>query len=197
MGLIVQDGQVDNDLVCFWYSNQWWCSNDQQHHCNFGNYDGGKREGDCGSTCPLPTGTSDRPAAQPTLTDAIIAESSTVSSLITTTTASTAKPTYATGWRGVHVRQNQKNEGANSDNPTGNFDAKQNAIGSSGKVEAPAGQHITVSSSLPLTFYIVTKQVDSDALMFNYGTQAWDSEHGCRVGGYDSGHRDMNCGFNC
>ena len=91
-----------------------------------------------------------------------------------------------------------------SDTPTGNyeleisvFDAKQNAIGSSGKVKAPAGQHITVSGSLPLTFYVVTKQVDSGVLMFNYGTQAWDSNHGCGVGGYHSGHRDMDRGFNC
>jgi hypothetical protein len=36
IGLIIQDGLVDNDPVCFWYSNQWWCSNDQLHHCNFG-----------------------------------------------------------------------------------------------------------------------------------------------------------------
>jgi hypothetical protein len=108
------------------------------------------------------------------------------------------------GWCGVHVRQHQKNEGATSDNPTCDyeleisvFDAKQNSIGSSGKVDAPAGQHITVSGSFPFTFHVVTKQVDSDALMFNYGTQAWDSDHGCSVGGYDSGHRDMDCGFNC
>jgi hypothetical protein len=54
-----------------------------------------------------------------------------------------------------------------------------------------------ISGSFPLTFYVVTKQVESDALMFNYGTEAWDLDHGCRVGGYDSEHRGIDCGFNC
>ena len=42
---------VDGDAVWMAYAGQHFTSNDQEHHCNFGAYDGGKREGDCGFTC--------------------------------------------------------------------------------------------------------------------------------------------------
>ena len=49
--LIVTAQNVDDDAVLFAYADQSWGSNDQPHHCNFGAYDSGKREGDCGFTC--------------------------------------------------------------------------------------------------------------------------------------------------
>jgi hypothetical protein len=49
--LVVTAGNVDADAVLMDYAGQHWGSNDQAHHCNFGAYDSGKREGDCGFTC--------------------------------------------------------------------------------------------------------------------------------------------------
>ena len=43
--LSVGTGAVDDDIVQFWYGDQYWGSNDQEHACNFGAYDSGKREG--------------------------------------------------------------------------------------------------------------------------------------------------------
>ncbi|KAL6713990.1 hypothetical protein ACLMJK_008484 [Lecanora helva] len=49
--LIVTAQQVDADPLLFKYGDQSWGSNDQSHHCNFGSYDSGHRDGDCGFTC--------------------------------------------------------------------------------------------------------------------------------------------------
>lgn len=49
--LITTAQNVDDDAVLFDYADQHWGSNDQEHHCNFGAYDSGKREGDCGFSC--------------------------------------------------------------------------------------------------------------------------------------------------
>jgi hypothetical protein len=49
--LIVTAGNVDADAVLFSYGDQNWGSNDQPHHCNFGKYDSGNRDGDCGFAC--------------------------------------------------------------------------------------------------------------------------------------------------
>ena len=42
---------VDSDAIWMHYGDQHFTSNDQPHHCNFGKYDNGKREGDCGFSC--------------------------------------------------------------------------------------------------------------------------------------------------
>ncbi|KAI4164669.1 MAG: hypothetical protein LQ342_001643 [Letrouitia transgressa] len=42
---------VDADPVSFAYSDQSWAYADVAHHCNFGAYDSGNREGDCGFSC--------------------------------------------------------------------------------------------------------------------------------------------------
>ena len=44
-------GEVDDDAVLFDYAGQHWGSNDQEHHSNFGQYDGGFRQGDSGFSC--------------------------------------------------------------------------------------------------------------------------------------------------
>ena len=49
--LIVEAGRVDDDAVLFKYGDQSWGSNDQEHHCDFGGYEDGNREGDCGFAC--------------------------------------------------------------------------------------------------------------------------------------------------
>ena len=49
--MIVTAGAVDSDPLLFKYADQAWGSNDQEHHCNFGKYDHGNRDGDCGFNC--------------------------------------------------------------------------------------------------------------------------------------------------
>ena len=49
--LVVTAQSVDHDAVLFNYSDQAWGSNDQEHHCNFGGYENGNRDGDCEFNC--------------------------------------------------------------------------------------------------------------------------------------------------
>jgi hypothetical protein len=50
----IKPGAVDDDALWFYYGDQAFTSNDQEHHCNFGAYDNGSRRGDCGFTCDGP-----------------------------------------------------------------------------------------------------------------------------------------------
>lgn len=64
--------------------------------------------------------------------------------------------------------------------------------------DAPPNQDVDVDSALPLVFIATAENVDDDPLKFRYGSQAWDSNSPqCKVGGYDSGMRNMDCGFSC
>lgn len=47
----VKAPDTDGDAVYMSYNGASWGSNDQDHHCNFGKYDSGHRDGDCGFTC--------------------------------------------------------------------------------------------------------------------------------------------------
>lgn len=49
--VVVTAQNVDADPVLMAYSDQSWAYADAAHHCNFGAYDSGKREGDCGFSC--------------------------------------------------------------------------------------------------------------------------------------------------
>lgn len=49
--MLVTAQKVDADPVLFAYSDQSWAYADVAHHCNFGKYDSGNREGDCGFSC--------------------------------------------------------------------------------------------------------------------------------------------------
>lgn len=49
--VVVTAQNVDDDPVLMAYSDQSWAYADIAHQCNFGAYDSGKREGDCGFTC--------------------------------------------------------------------------------------------------------------------------------------------------
>lgn len=48
---VVTPGNVDNDPVTFNYGTQSWAYADAAHPCNFGRFNNGKREGDCGFSC--------------------------------------------------------------------------------------------------------------------------------------------------
>ncbi len=100
-------------------------------------------------------------------------------------------------WCGVHVTQYQKNE--NGVGGTYEFDATlkdQNGtpIGSVSRQPTPAD----VTSSLPYVLIITAGNVDSDPVRFDYADQHWASDGSqCSVGAYDSGSRQMDCGFTC
>jgi hypothetical protein len=63
--------------------------------------------------------------------------------------------------------------------------------------DAPGGQGVDVDSALPLVLVVTAENIDSDPVKFAYGAQSWDSNSQCSVGGYDSGKREMDCGFTC
>ena len=100
-------------------------------------------------------------------------------------------------------RQYQKNEG--SENPTNEYqieailyDGNGKPIGGSGFVPAPNGQPVPVSG-LVSPFTITAGPIDSSPLTikFNGVTFNSDLQPQCSVGAYDSGNRNMDCGFQC
>lgn len=106
------------------------------------------------------------------------------------------------------MTQYQKNEGnpaSNGNLATSNYrftillkDANQELVGEVDYYDAPGGQGVGVTSGLPLVFIATAGNVDDDPISFAYGDQSWDSNSGqCSVGGYDSGSRQMDCGFTC
>jgi hypothetical protein len=203
--VIVKEGNADNDPIQFWYADQYWDSNSKA--CSMGKYDSGNRNGDCSFNCPNPSGSAPPASATVALPTGIIPAANSQAALTTATgtaSSSTAKPTetHAPGWCGVHVRQYQKNE--KGENPSNDYaveitlyDAKKNTVGTSGFQDAPANKPVPVTNSiLPNPFTVTAQSVDSDPLLFAYGSTTWNST-GCKVGKYDSGHRDMDCGFTC
>ena len=113
---------------------------------------------------------------------------------------------YAPGWCGVHVTQYQKNKGA-SNSPSGNSeyrldvalkDALQDAVGGVTLLSLPGGTFSDIDSQLPNAFGVEVGAIDTEPVRFQYAGQAWDSNSAqCSVGGYDSGSRQMDCGFTC
>lgn len=202
----VSVGTVDTDVVCFWYSDQWFCSNDQAHKCNFGAYDSGKREGDCGFSCPNPTLTPPVSAPQSKPTGATTANNGAPAPVTNTAPpAPSLTGDYAPGNCNAHIRQFQKNEGANSEDPGPNYkleitikDGKGKIVADSGVEDAPKDVLVPVQGPLPYAFDASTLEVDHDPINFSYNGGNWNSnDKNCKVGGYDSGARDMDCGFTC
>lgn len=213
--IVAAQGPEDSSPIDFWYGDQWWTGNNQDHHCSFGAYDSGARQGDCGFTCALPIA---NPAPSATITMPLPAGATAAigGSMVFTNTYITASPTpstpgpplppptptYATGWCWVHVVQYQKWEAG--ENPTGNyevevtiFDAAKSAIGTSGQVPALTGQAVDVAG-LVMPFQVTAPELDSQPLGFAYNGRSWNSDSSdCSTGGYDSGKRDMDCGFSC
>jgi hypothetical protein len=104
--------------------------------------------------------------------------------------------------------QYQKNEGQSASNDgvgTSDYrftitlqDDQHEVIGGVDYYDAPSGQGVDVDSALPLVFIATAGNVDDDPISFAYGDQSWKSSDGqCSVGGYDSGSRQMDCGFHC
>lgn len=212
--IVAAPGPDDSSPVDFWYADQYWTSS-MKAQCSFGGYDSGARNGDCSFSCPEPAAKPPVSAtiAHPLPTKAINAvggDTTFINTFHTSTPAPTPtksaappKPTYATGSCGVHVVQYQKNE--KSKNPTPNyeievtlFDAKKNPISDSGKVTALTLKPVQVPG-LVMPFTVTANAADSDPLDFNYGSQSWNSEDKtqCKTGRYDSGSRNMDCGFTC
>lgn len=113
---------------------------------------------------------------------------------------------YVTGWCGVHITQYQKNEGpVGSDGSNSEYrvdvslyDAAQDPIGGTSLLSLPGGTYKDIDSQLPYTFDVLVGGTDSQPIRFQYGGQAWTSADGqCGVGDYDSGSRNMDCGFSC
>lgn len=113
---------------------------------------------------------------------------------------------YVPGRCGVHVIQYQIPEGPN------NFysieaaikDANGNLIfGDLAKTTAT--NSIGIPSFLPYQLIVTAvlpgsvPDTDAEPLKFAYGSDFWNSDDTtrCSVGGYDSGARNMDCGFAC
>lgn len=102
--------------------------------------------------------------------------------------------------------QYQKNEGdpaSTGGNSDYRFDItikddQQELVGELDHADAPGGQGVNVDSALPLVLIVTAQNVDDDPVKFAYSGQSWDSNSGqCSVGGYDSGARQIDCGFTC
>ena len=220
--LYVATGTSDGDPIRFWYSDQYWNSNSKgngSHQCSVGNYDHASHNMDCSFDCPKPDPNEDPPVSAtianlfPNTPVAAIGGDITYSNIYITptptsnATAATSTATYATGWCGVHIRQYQKSEGKNSQNDTLNYKIQVILKGSDSKaitapdalLPAPSGTPVTITG-MASPFTVIAGVGDKDPLAMSYGGQSWDSNdatHHCKVGSYDSGHRDMDCGFSC
>ncbi|KAI0188868.1 hypothetical protein F4808DRAFT_48384 [Astrocystis sublimbata] len=107
---------------------------------------------------------------------------------------------FVSGNCGLHVTQWQKHEhGVDSQYE---FDViLKDAIGATvgGASRMPIADYssASISSDLPDNLEIRIGSVDSDSVSFAYAGQAFSSSQGCSTGAYDSGNRDMDCGFQC
>ena len=113
---------------------------------------------------------------------------------------------YAPGWCGVHVTQYQKNEGP-SNSPSGNSeyrldvtlkDALQDVVGGVNLLSLAGGTFSGIDSQLPNVFEVEVGANDGEPVRFQYAGQAWGSDGSqCGQGSYDSGSRNIDCGFTC
>lgn len=106
----------------------------------------------------------------------------------------------------LKIKQYQKNEGdPDSTGGTSNYrfdiqmkDDQGELVGELDYADAPGGQGVDVDSALPVVLIVTAQNVDDDPVKFAYGDQSWDSNSDqCSVGKYDSGARQMDCGFTC
>lgn len=103
---------------------------------------------------------------------------------------------YAPGHCTAHITQYQKADPA-TDPYTLDAVIYDNAGGAHGSTnDAVSSAYIT--SNLPWGLTVATGNVDDDPVTFKYADQSWDSNSSqCSVGAYDSGSRQMDCGFDC
>lgn len=116
---------------------------------------------------------------------------------------------FVDGSCGIHIKQWQKTEG--DENPLGRYqlsvtvlDGAGRAVGEATKQSAAETLEV-VDSALPYDLFVATGDVDSAPILFWYSDQYWNSSstgtgnntNHCAVGGYESGVRQMDCGFSC
>lgn len=64
--------------------------------------------------------------------------------------------------------------------------------------DAPTAVGDAVDSALPDALIVTAGQDDNDPVSFAYASQSWTSDDDqCSAGQYDSGSRNMDCGFDC
>lgn len=114
----------------------------------------------------------------------------------------TGTPKYKPGWCGLHITQHQKPD-PSKDAYTLEVlikDADSMIIGNTlGAVDARNPIRVLgFGGQLAEQLIVTTGGVDADPVKFEYGDQHWDSKSKqCKMGGYDSGKREGDCGFNC
>ena len=120
-------------------------------------------------------------------------------------TAEAHQPTkrYARGYCGLHITQHQRNEfgvGRDYQFDVRIYDNNKVQIGgtTNRRLAIPNGQTRSLASQLPYTLDISAGGGDWDPIGFAYAGQHWNTGSGqCSLGGYDSGSRQADCGFNC
>ena len=158
--LYVQDNYKDekgNDMLAFWYNDQFWLQNNTDHHCsNPDVWDGGKREFSTGFTCADPNSDPKKDPPVPVPGDAVEAYYGTTDPK----TVSDVK-TYAKGDCEIHIREYQQNEMKNALNP-GTYaleitiwDDKHNLIAYTPKANKPPGMKNTVNTQGPLPYLVM------------------------------------------
>jgi hypothetical protein len=198
--LIVQDNYKGSDgknMLSFWYNDQWWLEVDQQHHCNIGAFDNGKREGACGFTCP-------NPDQDPKKSPPRAAPANPVKAFQGTGTPQSfgnAKD-YKKGKCELHIRQYQQNEMANDLN-AGTYaleltlyDDNAALIAYTEKTNRAGGDaKNTVNIQGPLQWLVTcySGKDDKTAPTCKYGAQ--DLTPGNK--GWKNGLRDFGVKFNC
>ncbi|KAK7753698.1 hypothetical protein SLS62_004321 [Diatrype stigma] len=115
----------------------------------------------------------------------------------------TLEERFASGACGIHVNQWQKNEngvGGQYQFEVVIRDALSNIVGGTSKGDRLSIADLSsasLPSALPYQLVISVGAVDSDPVQFSYAGQTWSSSRGCSTGAYDSGKRQMDCGFTC
>ena len=104
---------------------------------------------------------------------------------------------YAPGQCGVHITQYQKPEPSKDEYSLAAqvFDANEDEVA---RVDKTVGPKLRITSKLPKAVTVTAKAVDGDALTVEYDGIPFDTVSPfCVVGGYDSGKREIDCGFLC
>jgi hypothetical protein len=109
------------------------------------------------------------------------------------------------GWCTFHVVQYQKWEGPglNTDNYRFDvtlYDADGVLVGDVEQISVPSEQTQQIATKpLQYTLALTAPNVDDDPIKFAYADQSWDTndESHCKMGAYDSGSRQGDCGFTC
>lgn len=114
---------------------------------------------------------------------------------------------YQSGWCGLHFTQYQKHQGPGNDTSKYRFDVivKDSKGATIGETKGMVvGDHSKggVYSALPKVLIVKPGGKDRDHIGFAYDGAHWDTgrhnrRHWCKVGRYDSGARQGDCGFTC